>query len=272
MILSRNIRRVFVGVASLFLLALFVGSFFQKVGRKSPRPPAKAPDSNPFTATVARVIDGDTVVLDDGRKVRYLGVDAPEQGEAFFEQALALNRELVTGGKVRLVPCPARKTDSYGRLLAFVLREKTDVSLALVEAGLATVFDDPACDRGRGAVLWAGMIAAYDRGAGMWADTPADPIDAAGAADHAGSVRKVAGRVENVVESGDWIHAIFGGDWRTDGFSIRVPRANLPTFVQKSRAPSNWKGKRIIAIGRVEKRKHGPYLVCRSPAQILAIE
>src|SRR3989338_8106322 len=41
----------------------------------------------PSSGRVAWVIDGDTVVLDSGVKVRYLGIDTPELGMPFYEKA-----------------------------------------------------------------------------------------------------------------------------------------------------------------------------------------
>ena len=55
---------------------------------------------------VLRVIDGDTIVLENAEKVRYIGVDSPEIGkgnECFAEEAKIKNEELVLGKVVRLV-------------------------------------------------------------------------------------------------------------------------------------------------------------------------
>ena len=41
---------------------------------------------------VQRVIDGDTVVLANGERVRYIGMDTPERGERLFDEATAYNR------------------------------------------------------------------------------------------------------------------------------------------------------------------------------------
>ncbi|MGH7410275.1 MAG: thermonuclease family protein, partial [Candidatus Methylomirabilis sp.] len=55
-----------------------------------------------LVATVREVIDGDTIVLDDGRKVRYLGINAPEHGQPYAREATNLNRRIVSGLSVRL--------------------------------------------------------------------------------------------------------------------------------------------------------------------------
>jgi len=70
-------------------------------------------------ATAREVIDGDTIVLSDGRKVRYLGINAPEHGQPYAREATGFNRRLVSGLPVRLEFDQLRE-DRYGRLLAYV--------------------------------------------------------------------------------------------------------------------------------------------------------
>ncbi|MHC5054029.1 MAG: thermonuclease family protein [Planctomycetota bacterium] len=100
---------------------------------------------------VGTVIDGDTVVLEDGLHVRYRGSDTPEvyrfvrDPEPFAEAASARNRELVSGGWVtlRLPPSSSPAIDAHGRLLADVCLEgegdspPESVGETLVGEGLA---------------------------------------------------------------------------------------------------------------------------------------
>ena len=90
------------------------------------------------------VIDGDTIdVLIDGelQRVRYYGIDAPEEGDNCYEEATERNRELV-GTTVRLEP-DARNEDKYGRLLRYVFtNDGTSVDAALVSEGLAKAWRD----------------------------------------------------------------------------------------------------------------------------------
>lgn len=79
----------------------------------------------PGSGRVVAVLDGDTVVLDSGEKVRYLGIDAPEvaheqePGGCYGEQAKRANSKWVLHKWVTLAyERPAR--DRYGRLLAYV--------------------------------------------------------------------------------------------------------------------------------------------------------
>jgi micrococcal nuclease len=94
------------------------------------------PGANDGLVLVTRVVDGDTVVIEDGRRVRYIGVDTPERGEDFYEEARQLNRRLVEGKRVRLER-DLSDTDRFDRLLRYVYAGDTFVNAALVEAGVA---------------------------------------------------------------------------------------------------------------------------------------
>lgn len=91
---------------------------------------------------VQRVIDGDTVVLADGRRVRYVGINAPERGQPYFVEALTLNRRLTEGKLVRLEVDEVPE-DGYDRLLAYVYVDGYMANARLIEAGLAHVFAIP---------------------------------------------------------------------------------------------------------------------------------
>lgn len=94
------------------------------------------------TARVARVYDGDTVLLEDGRKVRYLGINAPESQEPLSRKAKRRNEELVLRKVVRLEYDQERE-DRYGRLLAWVHVGDDVVNIRLVREGLAHAFIIP---------------------------------------------------------------------------------------------------------------------------------
>ncbi len=91
------------------------------------------------------VIDGDTIVLRDGTKVRYAGINAPEiphgdePGEPFGREALLENIKLVKGKRV-ILEIAEEPRDRFGRLLAYVfLPDGTFVQEVLVSKGLAFV-------------------------------------------------------------------------------------------------------------------------------------
>jgi len=98
-----------------------------------------ADDSIYEQALVTSVIDGDTVELADGRRVRYLGIDTPESGEYYAEEATARNKELVEGKTVELQR-GKRDQDEYGRLLRYVYIDGVFVNAELIVQGYATAY------------------------------------------------------------------------------------------------------------------------------------
>lgn len=91
---------------------------------------------------VVRVIDGDTIELQDGHRVRYLGIDTPELGEEYGAEASARNMELVENKVVELQR-GKRDKDEYGRLLRYVYVDGVFVNAELVAQGYAKacIFD-----------------------------------------------------------------------------------------------------------------------------------
>lgn len=107
----------------------------------SARPAERAED----WSKVRRVIDGDTFELADARRVRLIGIDAPEyrpwEGtvEPYGEQASAFLRARLTGKKVRLRK-DVSEYDRYGRLLRYAYTSDGEmVNLRMVQEGLAEV-------------------------------------------------------------------------------------------------------------------------------------
>lgn len=90
-------------------------------------------------ALVVRVIDGDTIELESGQRVRYLGIDTPETGEPYAAEATERNRELVEGMVVEL-QTGSRDKDEYDRLLRYVYVDGTFVNAELVAEGLASAY------------------------------------------------------------------------------------------------------------------------------------
>lgn len=94
---------------------------------------------------VTRVIDGDTIVIEGGEVVRYIGIDTPEvaQGrECYSTEASNKNKELVEGKMVRLEKDVSEK-DRYQRLLRYVYIGDTFVNEYLVREGYATAITYP---------------------------------------------------------------------------------------------------------------------------------
>lgn len=91
---------------------------------------------------VKNVIDGDTIELENGQKVRYIGINTPEKGQNFYEEALFYNKSLVENKQVRL-EYDIQKSDQYERILAYVYVDDIFVNLELINTGLAVVYTVP---------------------------------------------------------------------------------------------------------------------------------
>ena len=92
---------------------------------------------------VKAVIDGDTLLLQDGRFVRYIGINTPEiahkdkPGEPFGDVSTRYNARLLRSGRVRL-EVDRQKYDRYDRLLAYVYNESgVMVNRAMIAEGMA---------------------------------------------------------------------------------------------------------------------------------------
>jgi len=95
--------------------------------------------------SVRRVYDGDTIELENGMHIRYIGINAPEiahqdkPGEPFGPEALAFNEKIVLSKPVRILE-DQEATDQYNRRLAYVfLQDGTFVNQEIVRNGLAHV-------------------------------------------------------------------------------------------------------------------------------------
>jgi micrococcal nuclease len=131
----------------------------------------------PVQVRVHSVSDGDTVVLEDGKRVRYLGIDAPEvahegkPGDPLGDGAARYNRSLVSGRWVRL-EFEGEREDDYGRLLAYVfLEDGTLVNSELVRQGLAYLCSKQRPLRYRDRLLDAQRRAMAEQ-RGLWSRPP----------------------------------------------------------------------------------------------------
>ena len=88
---------------------------------------------------VARIIDGDTILLANNEMIRYIGIDTPEAGEPFYADARQLNGNLL---KFKAISFEAdvNDRDVYGRFLRYVFANTILVNAELVRRGYAFVY------------------------------------------------------------------------------------------------------------------------------------
>lgn len=100
-----------------------------------------------FTTKVKEIVDGDTIILENGDTIRYLGVDAPEYHhptmgeECGGYEAIKENEKLLKNKRVRLLRDITNK-DQYGRLLRYVFTENgIFINYHLVRNGFAQTLE-----------------------------------------------------------------------------------------------------------------------------------
>jgi micrococcal nuclease len=127
---------------------------------------------------VKKVIDGDTIQLESGETVRYIGIDAPELyikeggSEFYAKEAARFNKKLVFLKRVKLEFDDERQ-DSHGRMLAYVFVKNTFVNAELVRQGYAKVMVKPPNTKYKD-VLLAQQQKAIDEDKGLWQEKKQD--------------------------------------------------------------------------------------------------
>lgn len=145
--MSRHLNKLII-TALLILLGLVTDYLAQQSAVISQPLISSSPVPTGYVR-VLHAVDGDTLELEDGRRVRYIGIDTPEtvhpkkKVQCYGPQASARNHQLVDGALVRLVK-DVEDTDRYGRLLRYIyLEDGTFVNWVLVAEGYARVYTWP---------------------------------------------------------------------------------------------------------------------------------
>lgn len=120
-----------------------------------------------ITGVVTSVADGDTVIVNTGsgqrQTVRLYGIDCPEAGQPFANEAKAKVNSLVRGQKVTVYK---KGKDRYNRVIGWVFAGKQCVNRVLVEGGYAWHYARYAQGETKLAEL---HTAAKSRRVGLWA-------------------------------------------------------------------------------------------------------
>lgn len=133
-----------------------------------------SPEVTYETAQVVRVIDGDTIEIEGGQRVRYIGIDTPESKhpnkpvECFSAEASKRNAELVADKEIQMEQ-DVNETDRYGRLLRYVYVDGQMVNETLVADGFAqaTAYPPDVKYQERFSEL---EIQAREQAKGLWGD------------------------------------------------------------------------------------------------------
>lgn len=136
------------------------------------QPPSSIELEDLEKVVVSRAVDGDTIELEDGRKLRYIGIDTPETKhptkgqECFGIEASSRNAALVENKTVYLEK-DVSETDRYGRLLRYVWIGDTLINQKLVEDGYAFARSYPPDIRYQERLSQAEQVA-HESNRGLW--------------------------------------------------------------------------------------------------------
>ncbi|MSO88976.1 MAG: thermonuclease family protein [Rhodospirillaceae bacterium] len=248
---------------------------------------AVAPPSAVETATLVQdgigtareIVDGDTLVLADGRSVRLVGIQAPKLplGRANFptwplaEQARAALSDLTLGRRLTLSFGGAR-ADRYRRVLAHLHIESQTrgqpgiwVQGEMLRLGLARVYTF-ADNRAMAAEMFAIERAARAARRGLWSDDyyrVLNPEETAGLVD---TFQIVEGIVLKVQTVGGRTYLNFGPDYRTD-FTASIPSSARRLFTAARIDPQLYAGSRVRIRGWLGSL-NGPTIEVSHPEQI----
>ena len=239
-----------------------------------------------FARAIA-IVDGDTLVLDDGRQVRLVGIQAPklplglpsvplrEAGRAKFkawplaEEAKAALRALALGRALSLA-YGGRRTDRHGRALAHLYDPAGRwLQGALLAAGMARVYSF-ADNR----ALLPRMLG-HERRAraarrGIWKSPFYAVRKAAAAGVHVGSFQLVEGRVLKTATVRGRVYLNYGDDWRSD-FTVTLAPKVRRLFEAEGIDPADYEGRRLRVRGWL-KSYNGPMIEVTHPEQIELLE
>ena len=99
---------------------------------------SEKPEKEIHSATVTKVLDGDTLIIEGGKEVKLLGIDADEIDEPCFDQAKNRLSELASGKEATLIR-DLNDKDNYGRLLRYLQVNGVDVNVQMVKEGLVSL-------------------------------------------------------------------------------------------------------------------------------------
>jgi micrococcal nuclease len=171
-------------IISLAMAIIAVGyQFFISYQEQQNQPVLGVSDDRGFEqALVTRIVDGDTVELSDGRKVRLIGMDTPEtkhpsKGKECFGSEASLRTAQLLENKAVWLEQDVSETDRYGRLLRYIWRDGQMINHQLVVEGYAFTRSFPPDIAHQDLFAEAEKIA-RENNQGLWSQCPLNDTNA----------------------------------------------------------------------------------------------
>jgi len=232
---------------------------------------------------VARILDGRSFVLEDGREIRLSAIEVPPVPQAGESEprtqagtaAKAALEALLAGRSVQFAK--AREApDRYGRMLAHADVVIDDiprpVEVAMVGAGHARVgaeIEKPVC----AAELLSQERTARAAKLGLWADPYYELLGAENRTRllaEQGHFSVIEGQVASVRESGGVIYVNFGRRW-SEALTVTISKRHERIFTAAGLKLEALENRRLRVRGFIEDR-NGPRIEATTPEQIEIVE
>ena len=228
-------------------------------------------------ATMSEVIDGDTLVLENGATVRLVGIQAPKlplgrkgfEAQPLAEEARMLLENLTRGRTLTLSFGGARQ-DRHGRLLAHLHDETgTWIQGEILRRGYGRVYtfrDNRALAHEMAALEEAARAA----GLGIWAVPFYRVRQVEETPRHIDSFQIIEGGVRDAAIVRGRAYLNFGEDWRTD-FTVSISSKDRRTFEAAGIDILAYRGRRVRVRGWLESY-NGPMIEATHPEQIEVLD
>ncbi len=175
--MTQSRKKIIIGAILLVMIVSFPGyeKYFRQVF-DGINDTARTSGEETTSQIVERVVDGDTLVLEGGEKVRLIGVDAPEsvkprsEVECFGRESGEYLKQKLEGKMITLQRDTTDR-DRYGRLLRYVYIDQEFINELLASEGYARAKSYPP-DRREEERLWRAEQRAKERGFGLWGKCP----------------------------------------------------------------------------------------------------
>jgi micrococcal nuclease len=234
------------------------------------------PPRNAETVTVRHVHDGDTLILEDKRKLRLLGYNSPEiarrerPADALGPEATEQLAQLIEGsGRQIRLQYDAERKDRYGRTLAHVfLKDGRSVAALMLQTGLATSLIIPP-NLQHAACYGEAERRARAQQQGVWKLPAYQAADWTRLKAHRNRYTVLQGRVYAVEQDADGFIIRLGGDDSTPQVRVFIAGADLELFPQ--RRLKTLTGRKIEVRGWLHRRDKDWSLQLRHPASFDAL-
>lgn len=241
------------------------------------KPPVEAtrlkdiePESEHYTVQTA--LDGDTLMLENGMRVRLIGVNAPEiahlnePAQPGSQEAMDFLYQLAKDKTITLED-EEQHFDRYHRRLAHpILADGRSLTRELLRHGLVHVSLVPP-NTARAKQLLQDEAYARRKGLGLWALPEYQILPATDAGQYRNTYRRLRGRVVLVQQKLKYTYLHF-----EHGLTVYLENKDLPAFVEEQRDPKTLSGRALVVRGWVHQQSGTPVIKLNHPLEIESVE